>query len=163
LARCELRHESLAQTPVAHRQLFDAQLIERGLDDRDTAHDEVGAPRLQAWQGRPSRDIQRVQAPPLALDGRAREHVALHACRVVLGQAEVQRGGFLGRGSVRRLELQAGGESFTGRFRRGELELTPRLPATAWTERLLVALSREAAGDADVRRAVSRSGWALRQ
>ena len=80
-----------------------------------------------------------------------------------LPQAEVQRGGFLGRGSVRRLELQAGGESFTGRFRRGELELTPRLPATAWTERLLVALSREAAGDADVRRAVSRSGWALLQ
>jgi hypothetical protein len=80
-----------------------------------------------------------------------------------LPQAEVQRGGFLGRGTVRRLELQAGGESFTGRFRHGELELTPRLPAAAWTDRLLVALSREAAADADVRRAVSRSGWALRQ
>lgn len=80
-----------------------------------------------------------------------------------LPQAEVQRGGFLGRGSVRRLELHVGGESFSGRFRHGELELSPLLAPAAWTERLLVALSREAAGDAEVRRAVSRSGWALRQ
>ena len=40
--------------------------------------------------------------------------------------------------------------------------LSPVLAPPAWTERLLVALSREAAADAEVRRAVSRSGWALR-
>ncbi len=80
-----------------------------------------------------------------------------------LPKAEAQRGGFLGRGSVRTFELHAGGETFAGRFRRGELELTPKFPPEAWTERLLVALSREAEGDADVRRAVSRSGWALRK
>jgi len=80
-----------------------------------------------------------------------------------LPRAEAQRGGFLGRGPVRALELQAGGEKFAARFRRSELELAPSLPPAAWTERLLVALSREAAGDADLRRAVSRSGWALRQ
>jgi hypothetical protein len=79
-----------------------------------------------------------------------------------LPQARVRRGGLLGRGAVQRFELQAGGESFAARFRKGELVFAPPLPPAAWTDRLLVALSREAAADAEVRRAVSRSGWALR-
>jgi hypothetical protein len=85
------------------------------------------------------------------------DYLALH-----LPQARVRRGGLLSRGPVQRFELRAGGEGFGGRFRKGELVLAPALPAAAWTEKLLVALSREAAADADVRRAVSRSGWALR-
>ncbi|HEY8643569.1 MAG TPA: hypothetical protein VIO84_12470 [Candidatus Dormibacteraeota bacterium] len=85
------------------------------------------------------------------------DYLALH-----LPQARAQRGGLLGRGSVQRFEVQAGGETFAARFRKGELVLAPLLAPPAWTERLLVALSREAAADAEVRRAVSRSGWALR-
>ena len=85
------------------------------------------------------------------------DYLALH-----LPKARTQRSGLLGRGPVQRFELQAGGESFAGRFRKGELVLSPVLAPPAWTERLLVALSREAAADAEVRRAVSRSGWALR-
>ena len=85
------------------------------------------------------------------------DYLALH-----LPNARTRRGGLLGRGPVQRFELQAGGERFAARFRKGELVLAPALAAPAWTERLLVALSREAAADAEVRRAVSRSGWALR-
>ena len=85
------------------------------------------------------------------------DYLALH-----LPQARAHRSGLLGRGPVQRFELQAGGQSFRARFRRGELVLAPLLAPPAWTERLLTALSREAAADAEVRRAVSRSGWALR-
>ncbi len=69
-----------------------------------------------------------------------------------LPRARVRRGGILGRGQVQRFQLQAGGESFAARFRKGELVLAPALPPPAWTERLLVALSREAAASPRHRR-----------
>jgi hypothetical protein len=80
-----------------------------------------------------------------------------------LPHAHVQRAGLLGRGPVRRLQVHAGGEDFHARFRKGELALRPEGKPVDWANRLLAALSRDAAADPDVRRAVSRSGWALRQ
>ena len=79
-----------------------------------------------------------------------------------LPHARVQRTGLLGRGPVRRFHLHAGGEDFEARFRKGELALQPASPPADWANRLLAALSRDAAADPEVRRAVSRSGWALR-
>ncbi len=85
------------------------------------------------------------------------DYLALH-----LPDASVQRSGLLGRGPVRRFQIHTGGEDFDARFRKGELALRPEGPPADWANRLLAALSRDAAADPEVRRAVSRSGWALR-
>jgi hypothetical protein len=67
-----------------------------------------------------------------------------------------------GRGAVRELRVEAGGESFRARQRRGRLELAPEGSASEWVERLVAALTRRAAGDGDLRDALTRAGWALR-
>ena len=72
------------------------------------------------------------------------------------------RHGLLGRGPVQEVRLQAGGELFRGRLRNEVLELEPEPDPAAWVDRLLAALSRGAASDADLREAVSHAGWALR-
>lgn len=78
-----------------------------------------------------------------------------------LPRAEARRGIF-GRGYVRRLRFEASGERFQARLKRSGLRLEPELEPAAWVDRLLVALSRRAAADGDVREAISRAGWALR-
>jgi hypothetical protein len=72
--------------------------------------------------------------------------------RFVLGRAR----------PVREFKLTAGETEFTARLRRGRLELVPDLPPARWVDRLLSALSRQAAGDHDLRARLSRAGWKLR-
>jgi hypothetical protein len=71
------------------------------------------------------------------------------------------RRNLLGRGPVRRFELTAAGTLFKGRLRKDELEVEPRTDPAAWSARLVSALARDATSDHELRRALSRSGWAL--
>ena len=79
-----------------------------------------------------------------------------------LAGADVKRFGFRRRGPVRELSVTVGATSFGARVVRGRLQLTPTLAPAAWVDRLLTALSQEAAGDADLRARLSRAGWKLR-
>jgi hypothetical protein len=72
------------------------------------------------------------------------------------------RRGLLRRGRVSRFSVVAGGESFNAKLRPERLELRPELSLDLWVDRLLAALSRDAASDPQVRESVSRSGWRLR-
>jgi hypothetical protein len=75
--------------------------------------------------------------------------------------AKVKRG-HLNRGPITELVLEVAGRSFRARVRNDELDLVPPVHLTAWVDLLLTKLSDAAAVDADLRRAVLRSGWALR-
>jgi len=70
--------------------------------------------------------------------------------------------GHLNRGPITDLLLEIGGRSFRARVKDGVLDLAPPVHLTAWVDLLLTKLSDAAAADADLRRAVLRSGWALR-
>ena len=72
------------------------------------------------------------------------------------------RRGLFGRGPVRRLRLVAGGETFSARLRKGELELEPDLPQAAWAHELVTRLAAQATADHELRHALARSGWTLR-
>ncbi len=71
------------------------------------------------------------------------------------------RRNLLGRGPVRHLEVTAGGERYSGRLRKNGLELAPEADPALWAAGLVAALARAAGRDHEVRRALSRSGWAL--
>ena len=76
--------------------------------------------------------------------------------------AKVKRG-HLNRGPITELVLDIAGRSFRARVSKNEqLELVPPGHLTAWVDLLLTKLSDAAAVDPDLRRAVLRSGWALR-
>jgi hypothetical protein len=75
--------------------------------------------------------------------------------------AKVKRG-HLNRGPITELVLDVAGRSFRARVRNEELDLVPPVHLTAWVDLLLTKLSDAAAEDPDLRRAVLRSGWALR-
>ena len=75
--------------------------------------------------------------------------------------AKVKRG-HLNRGPITELVLDVAGRSFRARVRNDELDLMPPVHLTAWVDLLLTKLSDAAAEDPDLRRAVLRSGWALR-
>jgi hypothetical protein len=75
--------------------------------------------------------------------------------------AKVKRG-HLNRGPITELVLDIAGRSFRARVKNEELELLPPVHLTAWVDLLLTRLSDAAAVDPDLRRAVLRSGWALR-
>jgi hypothetical protein len=76
--------------------------------------------------------------------------------------AKVKRG-HLNRGPITELVLDIAGRSFRARVSKNEqLELVPPVHLTAWVDLLLTKLSDAAAVDPDLRRAVLRSGWALR-
>ncbi|HEY4913593.1 MAG TPA: hypothetical protein VIJ91_06730 [Candidatus Dormibacteraeota bacterium] len=75
--------------------------------------------------------------------------------------AKVKRG-HLNRGPITELVLDIAGRSFRARVKNEELELLPPVSLTAWVDLLLTKLSDAAAVDPDLRRAVLRSGWALR-
>jgi hypothetical protein len=68
----------------------------------------------------------------------------------------------LDRRSLREVVIVAAGADYRV-SRQGEaLRFVPRAPASEWVDRLLRDLSRDAAGDAQLRAAVTRAGWALR-
>lgn len=71
------------------------------------------------------------------------------------------RRNLIGRGPVRRLQITIGDRTFTGRLRRGGLEVAPGLEPELWAADLVAELGRAAASDHELRRALSRSGWAL--
>ena len=75
--------------------------------------------------------------------------------------AKVKRG-HLNRGPITEVVVEVGGRAFRARWNKEELEIHPPVLLTAWLDLLLTRLSDAAAGDADLRRAVLRSGWALR-
>ena len=70
--------------------------------------------------------------------------------------------GALHRGPLTEVSFDAGGKVFRARMRKDELDLEPPVSLTAWIDLLLTRLSDGAAQDAALRRAVLRSGWALR-
>jgi hypothetical protein len=75
--------------------------------------------------------------------------------------AKVKRG-HLNRGPITELVFDLGGRSFKVHWKKEVLEVEPPVHLTAWVDLLLTRLSDAAAVDADLRRAVLRSGWALR-
>jgi hypothetical protein len=75
--------------------------------------------------------------------------------------AKVKRG-HLNRGPITELVLEIAGRSFRARVKNEQLELLPPVRLSAWVDLLLTKLSDAAAVDPDLRRAVLRSGWALR-
>ena len=111
-------------------------------------------------------------APPLPLDG------ACVFCHAPIGEeedstelldyrlervpiAKVKRG-HLNRGPITELVIDAAGRTFRARVKNEVMDLMPPVHLTAWVDLLLTKLSDAAAVDADLRRAVLRSGWALR-
>ena len=70
--------------------------------------------------------------------------------------------GHLNRGPITELSIDFDSRSFRARVRNEVLELAPPVELSAWVDLLLTKLSDVAAGDHDLRRAVLRSGWALR-
>lgn len=78
---------------------------------------------------------------------------------VRLPNARAARRGILRRGRVHRLAARYGGQSFTGRVRRDNLDLSPGLPVEIWVDTLLTALSRDARTDHEAREAMTRAGW----
>ena len=75
--------------------------------------------------------------------------------------AKVKRG-HLNRGPITELVLDIAGRSFRARVKNEQLELVPPVHLIAWVDLLLTKLSDAAAVDPELRRAVLRSGWALR-
>lgn len=70
--------------------------------------------------------------------------------------------GHLNRGPITEVVIDLEGRSFRARVNHGSLDLAPPVSLGAWIDLLLAKLSDAAAHDHDVRRAVLRSGWALR-
>jgi hypothetical protein len=79
-----------------------------------------------------------------------------------LPAAKRKRFGLRRRGPVREVTLTVGATVFAAKVSRGRLQLIPELAPARWVDRLLVALSAEAAGDAELRDRLSRAGWKLR-
>ncbi|HEY0831819.1 MAG TPA: hypothetical protein VGE99_11805 [Candidatus Dormibacteraeota bacterium] len=75
--------------------------------------------------------------------------------------ASVRRG-HLNRGPITEVSIDVDGRSFHARVRNEVLELAPAVELAAWVDLLLTKLSDAAAHNHDLRRAVLRSGWALR-
>lgn len=75
--------------------------------------------------------------------------------------AKIKRG-HLNRGPITELAIDVGNRTFRARWRKDALETEPPVDLTAWLDLLLTHLSDAATSDADLRRAVLRSGWALR-
>ena len=70
--------------------------------------------------------------------------------------------GHLNRGPITEVSIDVNGRSFRARVRSEALELAPAVELAAWVDLLLTKLSDAAAADHELRRAVLRSGWALR-
>jgi len=72
------------------------------------------------------------------------------------------RRGHMNRGPIIEVAIEVEGRSFRARVKNEALELAPAVELAAWVDLLLTKLSDAAAKDHDLRRAVLRSGWALR-
>ncbi len=70
--------------------------------------------------------------------------------------------GHLNRGPITEVVVEVEGRTFRVRSKNETLDLAPPVHLTAWVDLLIAKLSDAAANDADLRRAVLRSGWALR-
>lgn len=70
--------------------------------------------------------------------------------------------GHMNRGPVTEVSIDVDGRSFRARVKSEGLEVSPPVELAAWVDLLLTKLSDAAAGDRNLRRAVLRSGWALR-
>jgi hypothetical protein len=70
--------------------------------------------------------------------------------------------GHLNRGPITEVSIDFEGRSFRARVKNEMLEVAPPVELAAWVDLLLTKLSDVAAGDHNLRRAVLRSGWALR-
>ncbi|HSS62432.1 MAG TPA: hypothetical protein VLK30_13340 [Candidatus Limnocylindrales bacterium] len=70
--------------------------------------------------------------------------------------------GHLNRGPITEVSIDVDGRSFHARVRNETLELAPAVDLAAWVDLLLMKLSEAAAANHELRRAVLRSGWALR-
>jgi hypothetical protein len=70
--------------------------------------------------------------------------------------------GHLNRGPITEVVIDVEGRSFRVRDKDGILEMVPPVDLIAWVDLLLTKLSDAAADNHDLRRAVLRSGWALR-
>jgi hypothetical protein len=68
----------------------------------------------------------------------------------------------LGKGPVRDLRVRLAGREFHGRLRKDRLELSPSLAPPEWAALLVASFTAAAVGDVEVRRALSRAGWAWR-
>ena len=79
--------------------------------------------------------------------------------RIPVAQA---KRGHLNRGPITELSIDLNGRSFRARFKNDLLELAPPVQLAAWVDLLLTRLSDAATSDHNLRRAVLRSGWALR-
>jgi hypothetical protein len=66
------------------------------------------------------------------------------------------------RGQIIEVTVDVGGRVFRLARKKETLEVQPPVHLTAWVDLLLTRLSDAAAGDANLRRAFLRSGWALR-
>lgn len=75
--------------------------------------------------------------------------------------AQAKRG-HLNRGPITELSIDVNGRSFRARLKNDLLELAPAVELAAWVDLLLTKLSDAATSDHVLRRAVLRSGWALR-
>lgn len=112
-------------------------------------------------------------APAVVLDGRCvfcrtpvpESHAPaelLDYLEARLPVARTRRFGIVRKRGVRELDVAVEGEEFKARIERSRLVLTPDLTPARWIDRLLAALSRAAAGDAELRAALTKAGWALR-
>jgi len=75
--------------------------------------------------------------------------------------AHVKRGAW-NRGPITEAAFDVSGRTFRARWKDEELDLEPPVDLTAWLDLLLTRLSDIAMQDANLRRSVLRSGWALR-
>ncbi len=97
---------------------------------------------------------------PLVVRGEPDELLDYLVERLPIAQA---RRGHLNRGPITELSIDVDGRSFRARVKNEVLELSRADELAAWVDLLLTKLSDAAAGDHDLRRAVLRSGWALRE
>ena len=78
-----------------------------------------------------------------------------------LPAAKIKRG-MMNRGPITELVMDVGDRHFRARWLKDQLILEPAVELTAWLDLLLSHLSDAAAVDANLRRMITRSGWALR-
>lgn len=78
-----------------------------------------------------------------------------------LPKAQVGRKLF-GRGKVSDVRWRSRVASFRARLRGGEIAVEPDVALTEWVEMLVGEVSKMAASNPEVRRTISRSGWAFR-
>jgi hypothetical protein len=70
--------------------------------------------------------------------------------------------GMLGKGPVKELRVGFGAERYQARLRKDGVELLPSAEPAAWIDMLVASLTEAAAGDRELRAALSRAGWAWR-